>query len=304
MDAATNSGPSSHREADADVEQEFKDATSEDTCAVGRVALRLPQFWAEDPEIWFAQVEAQFACTSTKNDSTKFFQVIRELDQRTASEVRDVITNPPATGKYEKLKHELINRLSVSHEHRMRQLLTHEELGDRKPSQFLRHLRALAGDGVNDDFLRSLWSGRLPTHIQVMVAILADQIYDVVPTPVNQVASTSASSIEGMFQRLEQTISSRIQDELNRQISQLNIGQNRGRNTYRGQNNNTRSRSNSRNNRSDGYETRVCVGIIISSPIKLPNVYRRAILRRKTVETVSRGGSRLSYNYPSPFYYR
>jgi hypothetical protein len=32
----------------------------------------------------------------------------------------------------------------------------HEEMGDRKPSQFLRHLKSLAPE-VPDDFLRSIW---------------------------------------------------------------------------------------------------------------------------------------------------
>ncbi|XP_063827223.1 uncharacterized protein LOC135076733 [Ostrinia nubilalis] len=204
------------------------------SASVDRVAVRLPPFWAEDAEIWFAQVEAQFEMSGIKSDATKYYQVIRELDHKTAREVRDIITRPPATDKYNKLKSELINRLSVSREQRMRQLLTHEELGDRKPSQFLRHLRALAGDSVGDEFLRSLWSSRLPTHIQAIiasqkdtmldqVAILADQICDVAPSPIyhQQVASTDA--FEGMIQRLEQSITTRVQNEISQQIAQLNI---------------------------------------------------------------------------------
>ena len=35
-----------------------------------------------------------------------------------------------------------------------------------KPSQFLRHLKSLAPD----DFLRSIWSSRLPPHIQTILA--------------------------------------------------------------------------------------------------------------------------------------
>jgi hypothetical protein len=41
----------------------------------------------------------------------------------------------------------------------------HEEMGDCKPSQFFRHLKSLTLE-VPDDFLRSIWSSRLPSHIQ------------------------------------------------------------------------------------------------------------------------------------------
>jgi len=51
----------------------------------------------------------------------------------------------------------------------VRQLLTHEEIGDRKPSQFLRRLRSLAPN-VPDDFLRSIWFSRMPPHIQTILA--------------------------------------------------------------------------------------------------------------------------------------
>ena len=46
-------------------------------------------------------------------------------------------------------------------------------MDDRKPSQFLRHLKSLAAD-VPDDFLRSIWSSRLPTHIQIILARQAE----------------------------------------------------------------------------------------------------------------------------------
>jgi hypothetical protein len=60
---------------------------------------------------------------------------------------------------------------SPSKEQRICELLTLEEMGDRKPSQFLRHLRNLAPD-VPDYFLSSIWSTRLPSNIR---AVLADQ---------------------------------------------------------------------------------------------------------------------------------
>ncbi|XP_049886796.1 uncharacterized protein LOC126381344 [Pectinophora gossypiella] len=227
--------------------------------SVDRVAIRLPSFYPENPAMWFALVEAQFEMQGIKADSTKFFSVLRELDLRTAREIRDIITNPPQAEKYEKLKSELIKRLSFSREQKMRQLLTTEELGDRKPSQFLRHLRALAVDGVGEEFLRSLWCNRLPLHIQAILAsqattpldelaTLADQIYEVVPSPSYQKQVASAESFEGMMQRLEQTITTRIQQELAQQIAQLNVSSEgrTSRRTFHGRNSRSNNRSRSR----------------------------------------------------------
>ncbi|XP_063538910.1 uncharacterized protein LOC134748136 [Cydia strobilella] len=212
--------------------------------AVNRVAVRLPPFWPDDPEIWFAQVEAQFEVTRTKTDSTKFYTVVQQLDQNAAREVRDIITNPPEKDRYEKLKYELVRRLSMSRDERLRKLLVKEELGDLKPSQFLRKLQSLAGPGVSDEFLRSLWSSRLPINVQQIIASqnvslsdladLADKITEISP-PNNmlQVASTSSATVplsfEGMLSKMEEMITSRIKSEITQQISQLNIRERRSR---------------------------------------------------------------------------
>lgn len=231
---------------------EFADASG---MSVDRVAVRLPPFWPEDPEVWFVQAEAQFQISRVKEDTTKFYHVIAQLDQRYIREIKDIVRNPPTTGKYEKLKQELTKRLSISREHQITQLLSHEELGDRKPSQFLRHLKTLAADGVTEQFLRSLWSNRLPPHVQAIIvsqtgpleeiAELADKICDITPSPA-QVASTSVSNnFDELLKRMDNLIATRVQTELQQQISQLNLTP-RGRRTARS-NSQSRSRSRSRN---------------------------------------------------------
>lgn len=135
-----------------------------------KVGVRVPPFWAEEPEIWFAQVEGQFNVAGISSDVTKFNYVIGQLDNQYSREVKDIIINPPATNKYDKLKTELVKRLTASNEKKIKQLLMHEELGDRKPSQFLRHLKSLAGLNVPDEFLRTIWVSRLPHGIQTVLA--------------------------------------------------------------------------------------------------------------------------------------
>ncbi|CAG5047382.1 unnamed protein product [Parnassius apollo] len=81
--------------------------TPSDICRVG---VRLPPFWPEEPGVWFAQIEGNFAFSGIKDDDTKYLYVISQLDHRYAAEVKDIIVSPPEKGKYEKLKTELIKR--------------------------------------------------------------------------------------------------------------------------------------------------------------------------------------------------
>lgn len=167
----------------------------------GAVNLRVPPFWPEKPSIWFAQVEGQFAIANISDSATKFYHIVATLDRQYAAEVEDVLTGPP---DYEKLKAELIKRLSVSRENKVKQLLMHEELGTRKPSQFLRHLQHLAGPSMPEDVLRTIWTSRLPPGMQPIVASqpslsldaladLTDRINDISMPSYHQVAATSST---------------------------------------------------------------------------------------------------------------
>ncbi|XP_025834981.1 uncharacterized protein LOC112905883 [Agrilus planipennis] len=147
---------------------------SEIALSVNRVAFRVPSFIPADPELWFAMVESSFANAKVTTDATKFSCVIEALEPRYALEVRDIIVNKPERDAYEILKAELVKRLSTSKEQKTRRLLEMEELGDRKPSQFLRHLKGLAGSTVPESMLRTLWFARIPTSMQAILAAHRD----------------------------------------------------------------------------------------------------------------------------------
>ena len=83
---------------------------------VNRVAVKLSAFWLDKPTIWFAQAEAQFALANINTELTKYYHVMTQLDVRAASEVEDIISNPPAELPYTNLRQKLIERLSSSEE--------------------------------------------------------------------------------------------------------------------------------------------------------------------------------------------
>ena len=80
-----------------------------------------------------------------------FDYVITSLSPEVATEICDLILAPTGEDQYDAHKAQLIQRTGISEQCRLQQLLGTEELGDRKPSQFLRRLQQLAGDTVRSD---------------------------------------------------------------------------------------------------------------------------------------------------------
>uniref|UniRef100_A0A2A4K2H4 DUF7041 domain-containing protein n=1 Tax=Heliothis virescens TaxID=7102 RepID=A0A2A4K2H4_HELVI len=210
MSDSSDSGKTANSRSDVNVTRRTKPvrvSTDRGDSETRTVKIKVPPFSPEDPELWFALLEGQFFSQNITDDVIKFNNVTNNLDVQYAKAVKDIIINPPAKGRYDRIKCELIKRLSASHEKKVRQLLTHEELGDRKPSQFLRHLQDLAGPSVPDDFLRSIWCNRLPHNIQTVLASqpshsleqladLADRIQELA-SPCNVASASSGRAHAG-----------------------------------------------------------------------------------------------------------
>lgn len=201
---------------------------------VNRVSVKVPPFWPERPEIWFAQVEAQFGIAGITTDLTKFNTVVAAIESNVLSQISDAILMPPEDGKYENLKKCMIERFCDSEQKQMQKLLSDIELGDRRPTQLLSELSNLAKDRVSDDFLKSLWLQRLPGHVRAILqatnvnlselAKLADKILEV--SDYRQVCSTDTaqsgatiSEINQRMARLEKNFEQLFQKQRRRSSS-------------------------------------------------------------------------------------
>lgn len=74
--------------------------------------LWLPLFWPKNVTGWFIVLEAQFRNARITSDEMKYNMVIANLQERYMKLVKNIVLNPPATGRYELLKNELIKRLA------------------------------------------------------------------------------------------------------------------------------------------------------------------------------------------------
>ncbi|XP_064462671.1 uncharacterized protein LOC135373388 [Ornithodoros turicata] len=168
---------------------------------VGAIAVKLPAYWDRNPAIWFAQADAQFHLAGVTAQTTRFYHVISALSPAAAEEVQDLIISPPTQNAYDQLKSALLKRTSASDHDRLRQLLSAQELGDRRPTQLLRRMKQLLGDDApqaGDKFLRQLFMQRLPNNVQMVLAAAANLPIDELATladAVMEVASSTSLSV-------------------------------------------------------------------------------------------------------------
>jgi hypothetical protein len=137
--------------------------------------------------------------------------IVGSLSSDLATEVRDLLLKPPTTDPYDVLKTELIKRTAASEQRKLQQLLSGEELGDRKPTQLLRRMQQLLGDksGPTDttSFLRELFLQRLPPNVRMVLASadpstqlgqlaeMADKVMEVAAPTIGHITDSHVPSI-------------------------------------------------------------------------------------------------------------
>jgi len=126
--------------------------------------------------------------------------VVSSLSPEFATEVRDLLISPPENAPYDALRTQLIKRTAATDQQKLQQLLSTEELGDRRPTQLLRRMQQLVGNtpGLTDGaLLRELFLLRLPATVCMVLASansstpltklaqMADKIVEVAPPSIS-----------------------------------------------------------------------------------------------------------------------
>lgn len=153
--------------------------------------ITLPPFQSRNLKFWFVQAEAMFRNGNVTSEQAKYDYVLAAMDVTAACNIQDLIDNPPEEDQYATLKQTLMDRLAEAEQTRIQRLLSSEPIGDRRPSQFLRHLQSLAGDNFSAAAVRTIWLDSLPSDVNLIVAgasakltqdeasAMADNVYDV-----------------------------------------------------------------------------------------------------------------------------
>ncbi|KMQ86146.1 pol polyprotein [Lasius niger] len=199
--------------------------------------LKLPQpFWKEMPAHWFQIAEATFALHKITSDETKYRYVLTNLDPSVIPFVSDLITNPPATSKYDALRSRIINSFEETQESKLRKLLRGQDIADERPSHFLQRLRTLAGGQCTDSVIRSLFLDQLPEAARGVLAVsslndldglatMADKVVDIIKPQVVAIRQEDKSANHG---QQTEPLTTQMQ-ELRAMVEKLTVEVRKGR---------------------------------------------------------------------------
>lgn len=134
---------------------------------VKAVVVKLPTFWSKQPEIWFAQAEAQFTLRNITDDTAKYHNVVAALDQQTAVRILDIIKVPPAADAFKTIKDRLLSTYTLTEYQRANKLLDLPGLGDEPPSALMDNMLAINGDHPPCYLFRHIFLRQLPEDIRV-----------------------------------------------------------------------------------------------------------------------------------------
>lgn len=103
----------------------------------------MPPFWTKNLRVWFLQVEALFQRRRITSPASLYLQVVSSLRAEVADDLVDTFFTPPATDQYQKLKTAILSHRTPSEHNHLKQLVTVEELGNRRPLEMLRQMGQL-----------------------------------------------------------------------------------------------------------------------------------------------------------------
>lgn len=212
--------------------------------ATTSVISRIPEFWRDQPRLWFLQFEA-VVNAQKQGDDYKFNMVMARLQKEEVQQISDILSSPPEEGKYTSLKNRLISCYEESEKIRLQKLISNMDLGDQKPSQLWRKMKDLASNNVKDNMLKLMWLRQLPPSVTSVLAVteelsmekitqISDKIYENINNAEVSSISKQESTVNDSVAKCLASVATKLEN-MQLSISALTNEQNsnRWRNTQR-----------------------------------------------------------------------
>lgn len=133
--------------------------------------IKLPKLCANEPELWFIQIETIFKSYNIVSEADKTHAILANVDGDSLNCVKHlIIANPRPIDSYTQIKKGIIAHFSVSEEARVYQLLRGDVITSGKPSQILNHLRSLNSGNIGEEVLKVIFLTKLPNQHQLVLA--------------------------------------------------------------------------------------------------------------------------------------
>ena len=155
--------------------------------------LKIPPFWASNPEAWFGMVEGQFILRNITQDNLRFYYVLRALPESAVRVLGDLMRGPPPPDAYQQLKTRLLAAHTLTEFQRMDKLLSAQPLGGQKPSDLLHELVQFCPEGESQSkIFRYLFLQRLPAELRIILSEDVDSTLPVLAARADQLWAHSA----------------------------------------------------------------------------------------------------------------
>ena len=98
---------------------------------------KLPDFWPNNPTLWFSRAEFNFEVAGIVDQRQKLMYITNALPDDSLTLVSDLVMSPPAVDPYAAIKDRLLISHKLTSVQMAAKVLDMPSLGDRRPSQLL-----------------------------------------------------------------------------------------------------------------------------------------------------------------------
>lgn len=142
---------------------------SQERASACHVACRLPDFFSDDPELWFDKCESAFRRSRITSSITKYDYVLEKLPTEVTKSIRDLIRSisDDTADAYEQVKTRLVQAYKPSKWCQLYKVINHPDLGGSRPSALLSSMLALMPvDEKPTDLFTALFLQKLPVEMR------------------------------------------------------------------------------------------------------------------------------------------